>query len=201
MQRRDIKERIKTMEYNEQDFLETAGPQTLKQIAKTRELTRKYNRIEHGDTEARAAVLRELFGSIGENVEIDTPFYCDYGKNIFIGNDVIININCTFIDNRSIHIGNRVLIASNVQIYTSGHPVLPQERLVTDWKEKGTTFFRTFAKPVTIEDGVWIGGGAILLPGVTIGKNSVIGAGSVVTHSIPENSVAVGNPCRVIRQI
>ena len=169
------------MEYSKQDFLETAGPQTLKQIAKTRELTRKYNQIEHSDTEARAALLRELFGAVGENVEIDTPFYCDYGKNIFIGSEVIININCTFVDNRP-------------------HPALPQERLVADWKEKGTTFFRTFAKPVTIEDGVWIGGGVILLPGVTIGKNSVIGAGSVVTRSIPENSVAVGNPCRVIRR-
>ena len=82
-------------------------------------------------------------------------------------------------DNRPIYIGNQVLIASNVQIYTSSHPVLPQERLVADWKKKGTTFFRTFAKPVTIEDGVWIGGGAILLPGVTIGKNSVIGAGAL----------------------
>lgn len=189
------------MEYSKQDFLETAGPQTLKQIAKTRELTRKYNQIEHSDTEARKALLRELFGAIGGNVEIDTPFYCDYGKNIFIGSDVIININCTFVDNRPIYIGNQVLIASNVQIYTSSHPVLPQERLVADWKKKGTTFFRTFAKPVTIEDGVWIGGGAILLPGVTIGKNSVIGAGSVVTRSIPENCVAVGNLCRVIRRL
>ena len=188
------------MEYNEQDFLETANAQILKQIAKTRELTRTYNQIEYSDTEARAALLHELFGAVGENVAIDTPFHCDYGKNIFIGNDVIININCTFIDNRPIHIGNQVLIASNVQIYTSSHPVLPQDRLVADWKEKKTTFFRTFAKPVTIEDGVWIGGGVILLPGVTIGKNSVIGAGSVVTRSIPERSVAVGNPCRVIRR-
>ena len=81
------------MEYCEQDFLETADPQTLKQIARTRALTRKYNQVEHNDTEARAALLRELFGAVGENVEIDTPFYCDYGKNIFIGNDVIINID------------------------------------------------------------------------------------------------------------
>ena len=187
------------MEYCEQDFLETADPQTLKQIARTRALTRKYNQVEHNDTEARAALLRELFGAVGENVEIDTPFYCDYGKNIFIGNDVIINISCTFVDNCPIHIGNQVLIAPNVQIYTSGHPVLPQERFVSDWKNKGISFFRTFAKPVTIEDRVWIGGGVIILPGVTIGKNSVIGAGSVVTHSIPENCVAFGNPCRVTR--
>ena len=188
------------MEYSKQDFLETAGPQTLKQIAKKRGLTRKYKQNEHSDTKARTALLQKLFGAIGENVEIDTPFYCDYGKNIFIGSDVIININCTFVDNRPIYIGNQVLIASNVQIYTSSHPILPQERLVADWKKKGTTFFRTFAKSVTIEDGVWIGGGAILLPGVTIGKNSVIGAGSVVTRSIPENCVAVGNPCRVIHR-
>ena len=188
------------MEYREQDFLETADPQTLAVIAKARELTRTYNQIPHCDTEARTALLRTLFGGIGENVEIDTPFYCDYGKNIFIGNDVIININCTFVDNRSIRIGNQVLIASNVQIYTSSHPVLPQERLTTDWKERKTPFFRTFAKPVTIEDGAWIGGGAILLPGVTIGKNSVIGAGSVVTRSIPPNCVAAGNPCRILRQ-
>lgn len=188
------------MEYCEQDFLETAGPQTLRQIARARELTRRYNRIEHSDREARAALLRELFGAVGENVEIDTPFYCDYGKNIFIGSDVIININCTFVDNRPIRIGNRVLIASNVQIYTSGHPVLPKERLTADRKEEGAAFFRTFARPVTIEDGAWIGGGAILLPGVTIGRNSVIGAGSVVTRSIPENNVAYGNPCKVKRR-
>ena len=120
-------------------------------------------------------------------------------ENIFLGNDVIINMNCTFVDNKTIRIGDRVLIASNVQIYTSSHPVLPQERFVPDWRERQTTFFRTYARPIEIESNVWIGGGCILLPGVTIGKNSVIGAGSVVTRPIPPNCVAVGNPCRVIR--
>lgn len=91
------------------------------------------------------------------------------------------------------------LIASNVQLYTGSHPVLPTERLVPDWKDKRTTFFRSFARPIEIEDNVWIGGGSIILPGVTIGENSVIGAGSVVNRSIPANCVAVGNPCRVIR--
>jgi maltose O-acetyltransferase len=85
-------------------------------------------------------------------VAIDTPFHCDYGKNIFLGNDVIINMNCTFVDNKPIRIGNRVLIASNVQIYTSSHPVLPEERLVPDWRKRRTTFFRTFARPVEIKD-------------------------------------------------
>ena len=163
------------MYYESSDFLETADSDTLKQIARTRELT------------------------IGENVVIDTPFHCDYGKNIFLGNDVIINMNCTFVDNKTIRIGDRVLIASNVQMYTSSHPVLPQERLVPDWRERKTTFFRTYARPIEIENNVWIGGGCILLPGVTIGENSVIGAGSVVTRPVPPNCVAVGNPCRVIR--
>lgn len=130
---------------------------------------------------------------------IDTPFYCDYGSNIFIGNDVIININCTFVDNRPIYIGNQVLIASNVQVYTATHPVLPQERYVSGWKDKKTDYYRTYASPVEIKDNVWIGGGSIILPGVTIGENSVIGAGSVVNRSIPANCVAVGNPCKVIR--
>ena len=188
-------------EYKDSDFLETADSDTLKLIARTRELTREYYLSDYEDTEKREAMLRELLGGIGENVEIDTPFHCDHGNNIFIGNNVIIGINCTFVDNAEIRIGNRVLIASNVQFYTSSHPVLPQERLAPDWKEKGTTFFRTYARPIEIKDNVWIGGGSILLPGVTVGENSVIGAGSVVNRSIPANCVAVGNPCRVIRTL
>lgn len=189
------------MRYEETDFLETATQDILDGIARARDLTREYYNSDYRDTEGRRSILRELLGSIGENVSIDTPFYCDYGKNIFIGNDVIININCTFVDNKSIRIGDQVLIASNVQIYTSSHPISAEERLVPDWKKKGTTFFRTYALPVEIQDHVWIGGGSIILPGVTIGENSVIGAGSVVNRSIPANCVAVGNPCRVIRYL
>lgn len=187
------------MQYEEKDFLETADQETLKQIARARTLTREYFFTDYSDTEKRCAILKELLGGIGENVAIDTPFHCDHGKNIFIGNDVIINMNCTFVDNMTIQIGNRVLIASNVQIYTSSHPVLPQERLVPDWKERKTTWFRTYALPVEIKDNVWIGAGSILLPGVTIGENSVIGAGSVVNRTIPANCIAVGNPCKIIR--
>ena len=102
-------------------------------------------------------------------------------------------------DNKPIRVGSRVLIASNVQFYTSSHPVLPQERFVSDWEKIGTTFFRTYARSIEIQDNVWIGGGSIILAGVTIGENSVVGAGSVVTRSIPANCVAVGNPCKVIR--
>lgn len=187
------------MYYKESDFLETADNDTLELIARTRQLTREYYLSDYRDKEKRSAILQELLGGIGENVGIDTPFHCDHGKNVFIGNDVVIGMNCTFVDNSPIRIGDKVMIASNVQIYTASHPVLPEERLVPDWKERGTTFFKTYARPVEIKDNAWIGGGCILLPGVTIGENSVIGAGSIVTRPIPANCVAVGNPCKVIR--
>lgn len=188
------------MHYEEKDFLETANPDTLSMIARARQLTRDYYLSDYNDSRKRRAILEELFGTIGKNVAIDTPFHCNYGKNIFLGDNVIINMNCTFVDDNPIRIGSQVLIASNVQIYTASHPVLPQERLIPEWEEKKTTFFRTYALPIEIEDNVWIGGGSIILPGVTIGENSVIGAGSIVNRSIPANCVAVGNPCRVIRE-
>lgn len=186
------------MYYEQSDLIETAGQEKLDLIAHARKLTGEYYFSDYRDTEGRNAILRKLLGGMGENVAIDTPFHCNYGKNIFLGSHVIINMNCTFVDDKEIVVGSGVLIASNVQIYTAGHPVMPQERLNFENKET-KTFFRTFARPVRIEDNVWIGGGCILLPGVTIGKNSVIGAGSVVTRSIPADCVAVGSPCRVIR--
>ena len=122
-----------------------------------------------------------MFGHLGENVHVDIDFRCEYGKNIFVGNKVIINMNCTFVDNNRIEIDNNVLIASNVQIYTATHSTNVKERTMQNWDES-KAICNTFALPIKIEDNVWIGGGAIILPGVTIGRNSVIGAGSVVTH-------------------
>ena len=171
-------------------------------ITKARRLTKQYNQTKFEDTLQKDSILSELFAKIGNNVKIDVPFYCDYGQHISIGNNVIININCTFVDCNKITIGNNVLIASNVQIYTATHPVNISDRLLDNWSYNNPhAFFNTYALPVTIEDNVWIGGGVIILPGVTIGKNSVIGAGSVVNKSIPPNSLAVGNPCKVIRKI
>ena len=187
------------MYYEASDFLETADSDTLKQIARTRELTREYYFSDYGDMEKRTSILRKLLGGELGKMWQSTHLFIVIMEKIFFGNDVIINMNCTFVDNKTIRIGDRVLIASNVQIYTSSHPVLPMERLVPDWRERQTTFFRTYARPIEIENNVWIGGGCILLPGVTIGENSVIGAGSVVNRPIPANCVAVGNPCRVIR--
>lgn len=189
------------MYYEEGDFLETADGASMAQIAKARRLTREYYFADYEDAERREAILRELFGGMGENVVLDAPIHCDHGDKIFLGNDVIIGMNCTFVDNQEIRIGDRVMIASNVQIYTAAHPVLPKERLVSDWKERKTTFFRTYARPVEIKDNVWIGGGCIILPGVVIGENSVVGAGSVVNRDVPANCVAAGNPCRVIRYL
>jgi len=170
--------------------------------AKARRLLAEYNAVAYDDKETRRALLKEMLGSIGRNVSIGNPFICDYGRNIHIGNNVSVNMNCTFVDCNRITIGNNVLIASNVQIYTAAHPIELAERLTPGWTEDDPAYFcRTFALPVTIEDGCWIGGGVIIVPGVTIGKGSVIGAGSIVTKDIPENSLAVGNPCRVIRKL
>lgn len=169
---------------------------------KARKLLLQYNTSAYEDKEARQNILRELFGGVGSNVSVATPFICDYGCNIYIGDNVSVNMNCTLVDCNKITIGNNVLIASNVQIYTAAHPIELNERLTPDWTPESEEYFcRTFALPVTIEDGCWIGGGVIIVPGVTIGKGSVIGAGSVVTKDIPPNSLAVGNPCRVIREI
>lgn len=167
---------------------------------RTKRLLAELNATDFADKARKQVILEEMLGSIGNSVHIDIDFHCEYGKNIFIGDKVIINMNCTFVDNNRIEIGNNVLIASNVQIYTATHPTDPVARTRQDWKE-GMAICNTYALPVRIEDNVWIGGGAILLPGVTVGRNSVIGAGSVVTRSIPENCVAVGNPCRVIKRV
>lgn len=167
-----------------------------------RALLWKYNSLPYDRKEEKSEVLQSLFGSIGTNVSVGSPFICDYGCNIHLGNNVSVNMNCTFVDCNKITIGNNVLIASNVQIYTATHPVELAERLTPDWnQESGEYFCRTYALPVTIGDGCWIGGGVIILPGINIGNGSVIGAGSVVTKNIPENCVAAGNPCRVIRKI
>lgn len=181
------------------ELFNTSNEESQEMIRSARALTRRYNETGHDDKAERAEILNELFSEIGTNVNIDTPFHCDYGKNIFIGRNVIININCIFVDCNQINIGNNVLIASNVQICTATHPINPSDRLVEGWTpESDHPFFRTYAQPVTIEDNVWIGANVTILPGVIIGRNSVIGAGSVVNRSIPQDSLAVGNPCKVI---
>ena len=176
--------------------------EVLDMMIQTKRLLRQLNSTDSFDSEERTSLLNEIFGSVGKHVSIDVNFHCECGKHIFLGDQVIINMNCTFLDDNFIRIGNRVLIAPDVKLYTATHPVDAAERFVENWNEQsGDLFFRTRALPITIGDDVLIGGGAIVLPGVTIGNNSVIGAGCVVTRSVPANSVAVGNPCRVIRKL
>lgn len=181
-------------------FVGSEDPKIVEMILRTKRLLVQFNATDYADTERRQELLHEMFGSMGKGVHVDIDFHCECGKHIFVGDKAIINMNCTFVDNNRIDIGSNVLIASNVQIYTATHSTKVNERMVQDWSE-GQEICRTYALPVKIEDGVWIGGGAVILPGVTIGRNSVIGAGSVVTRSIPANCVAVGNPCRVIKRI
>jgi maltose O-acetyltransferase len=160
-----------------------------------RNLQQRYNSTDSSDRDVLNSILDKLLGSCGTNVWITAPIYIDYGENIHIGNNVEINMNCVFLDCNKITIGDNSGIGPSVQIYTVGHPVNPTERL-----SERSNFWNSFTAPVTIGSNVWIGGGAILLPGVSIGDNTTIGAGSVVTESIPANCIVVGNPCNVIRK-
>ncbi len=139
----------------------------------------------------RRTILEQLFGHIGDNSIIEPPFYCVYGQNIHLGDHVFLNVLCTILDCNQVSIGNHVMIGPAVQIYTSAHELRAETR------NQGLEV----AKPIVIEDNVWIGGGAILLPGVRVGQNSVVGAGAVVSRNVPTNTVVVGNPARVIREI
>ena len=151
----------------------------------------EFNNLPPERWEERPALLKKLLGGLGERSILLPPLRCDYGTNIFIGEGVELNYNLTVLDVGRVHIGDRVLIAPNVSIYTAGHPIHPQSR--RSGYEYGID--------VSIGDDVWIGGSVTILPGVHIGSCSVIGGGSVVTKDIPANVVAVGNPCRVLRPI
>lgn len=139
----------------------------------------------------RVEILRALLGRLGENPVFDGPFFCDYGFNIEIGDHFYANVNLVILDAAKVRIGNRVFIAPNVGLYTSGHPLDAERR------NQGLEF----AHPITIEDNVWIGAGVQVLPGVRIGAGSVIAAGAVVTRDVPAGVVAAGNPARVLRPI
>jgi maltose O-acetyltransferase len=156
-----------------------------------RRLTRLYNATTEDEPELRRQILLELLGEIGERCEIEPPFRCDYGSLIMLGDNFYANFGCVILDCNHVTIGRDVKFGPGVHVYAATHPVDPVDR--ASGRELGL--------PVTIGDGVWVGGGSIIQPGVTIGEGSTIGSGSVVTKSIPPRVVAAGVPCRVIRSL
>jgi len=168
-----------------------SDPQLIQERFEARIKFQKFNRLPESAKAERDILLKELLRSTGLNVNIEPPFYCDYGYNILLGDNVFINFNCCILDVMPVTIGNNVMFGPNVQIYTATHPLESKER------NSG----REFAKAITIGNNVWLGGGAIICPGVTIGNGAVIGAGAVVTKNVPENVFVGGNPAKIIRTI
>lgn len=154
------------------------------------DLCQMLNETRDQDGEERRRILLELFGAGGDSVWMQPPFFCDYGFNIELGERVFFNLNCVVLDVCPVRIGSFTMFGPNVQIYTPLHPFNARER-------RG----KEYGEPVEIGSDVWVGGGAMILPGVKIGSRSVIGAGSVVTRAVPDGVFAAGNPCRVIREI
>ncbi len=158
---------------------------------KAQDLCFEFNKLRPSATAEKEAIMRKLLGKTGNNFCFISPFCCDYGYNIEIGENFFANCNCVILDGAKVKFGDNVFIAPNCGFYTAGHP------LDVTLRNQGLEY----ARPITIGNNVWIGGNVVVLPGVTIGDNCTIGAGSVVTRDIPANSVAVGNPCRVIKPI
>jgi maltose O-acetyltransferase len=166
-------------------------PDLIEELGKRQELLWALNAIPPERSAQRRPALEELLASIGKGTEVRSPFYCDYGDGITIGDDTFVNFNCVMLDGASITVGDECLLATGVQLLTATHPVDPTPRRAA--KER--------ALPVSIADGVWLGAGAIVCPGVSIGENTVVGAGSVVTKDLPAGVVAYGNPARVARDV
>lgn len=158
---------------------------------RNRKLNHEYNICDPDDEEKLDKIIKSMFGKTGRTIHVEPPFHCDYGKNIEVGENFYANFNCTILDVGKVTIGNNVMFAPNVSIYTAGHPLHPDSR--NSGYEYGIE--------ITIGDNVWLGGNVIVVPGVKIGNNVVVGAGSVVTKDLADNVIAAGNPCREIRYI
>lgn len=166
-------------------------PQLVAERLECKELCRDYNDLRPKDMEARTHMLRRILGGIKDNLIIEQPFYCDYGYNISVGSNFYANFNLVILDEAPVTFGDNVFVAPNCGFYTAGHPIEAEAR----------NMGLEYARPISIGNNVWIGANVCVLPGVTIGDNCVIGAGSVVVKDIPCDSVAVGNPCKVIKSI
>ncbi len=170
---------------------DASDPVLVKERLEARDLVYKFNQSLPSKGAYRVELLKELFGKTGENIEIEPSFNCDYGYNIKVGENFFANFNCVILDVMEVNIGNDVMFGPAVQIYTATHPLDPTER----------SKMLESAKPISIGNEVWIGGGAIILPGVSIGNGVTIGAGSIVTKDIPDRVFAAGNPCKVIKEL
>ena len=166
-------------------------PEILSDIARCNDLCHEFNQIKPSDRAAQGEILKRIFGRMGKDVAVNTPFWCDYGYNTTVGDYFFANHNCQILDGGKVTFGNHVFIAPNCTFTTAEHALDAEQR--NDGLE--------VALPITVGNNVWIGAGTIVLGGVTIGDNAVIGAGSVVTKDIPPNVIAVGVPCRVLREI
>ncbi|MGY3926923.1 sugar O-acetyltransferase [Aeromonas simiae] len=172
-------------------LLDSDSEEVAKDRIRGQALLARLNATPASEERERKALCRELFGHCPDSCWISTPFTCEFGRNIHLGEQCFFNFNVTILDVCEVHIGHHVLLAPNVQIYTATHSM--------DYRDRRR--WEAFGQPVRIGDDCWIGGGAILCPGVTIGPRSIIGAGAVVTKDIPADSVAVGNPARVVRTL
>ncbi len=172
-------------------WLHAVTPRIGEALHRAEELCFRLNQLPPSRRDEREAIIRQLFGHVGTEITLHSPFHCDFGEQITVGDHFVGNFNLTILDEAPVRIGNHVFIGPDVGIYTVRHALLPDQRNAGIMQ----------SLPVTIHDNVWIGGHATLLPGVTIGQGAVIGAGSVVTHDIPPLVVAAGNPCRVLRPI
>lgn len=173
------------------EFYDPSDPELTAARLRSQRLCKQYNSTDLAEVLQRQKLLRDLFASFGDRSEIVAPFHCDYGCHIEIGSAVFLNFLCVILDCARVTIGDRTMMGPSVQIYAATHPLEPTIRSAG----------RELARPVSIGADVWIGGGAILCPGITIGDGTTIGAGSVVTRDIPSGVFAAGNPCRVIKQV
>nr|WP_251025715.1 sugar O-acetyltransferase [Bacillus sp. ISL-47] len=173
------------------EMYDPVDPELLRDRENARRLVRLINQTTEIEEDKRISLLKELFGSTGDHLFLEPAFRCDYGYNIHVGENFFANFECVILDVCEVRIGNNCMLAPGVHIYTAAHPLNPVER------NSG----REFGKPVTIGNNVWIGGGAIINPGVNIGDNAVIASGAVVTKDVPENVVAGGNPAKIIKNI
>ncbi len=174
------------------EWYDAAGDAELRGIMKrTQELLYRLNALPPGERAARDALLRQILGAVGRDCQVLTPFYCDYGVNIRVGDAFFMNKGCHVLDGGSVSFGNHVFVGPMCGFHTAIHPL--------DAERRNRALER--AEPIVVEDDVWIGAQACVLPGVRIGRGAVVGAGSVVTHDVPPLTVAAGNPCRVIRSL